>query len=162
MSFDQRAFRDAMGCFATGVTVISTVNTEGRPVGMTVNSFSSVSLEPPLVLFCIDRGATNLAAFQSTGRYAINVLRQDQQSISNGFAGNGNVMFERIEYTMSEDGCPLVPGAIAVFECEPESTFEGGDHLIFVGRVKSIARNMDDEPLLYFRGRYAAVADIPD
>jgi flavin reductase (DIM6/NTAB) family NADH-FMN oxidoreductase RutF len=162
MAFDQRAFRDAMGCFATGVTVVSTVTEDGRPVGITVNSFSSVSLEPPLVLFCIDREATNLNAFQNHGRFAINVLGGDQQSISNGFAGNGDVMFENIAHRRTEEGCPLIPDAIVVFECETEATYDGGDHVIFVGRVKRIEQNSGGEPLLYFRGRYAAVAEPAD
>lgn len=158
MEFDQRAFRDAMGCFATGVTVISTTSEDGRAVGVTVNSFSSVSLDPPLVLFCIDRKATNLATFQSAGGFAINILRDDQHQLSNGFAGQGDTMFETIAYEKSDLGSPLLPDTIACFECETETTHDGGDHVIFIGRVKRIRQNGDGDPLLYFKGRYAAVA----
>lgn len=158
MEFDQRAFRDAMGCFATGVTVISTTTDDGRAVGVTVNSFSSVSLDPPLVLFCIDRKATNLTTFQNAGGFAINVLRDDQHQLSNGFAGKGDTMFENIEYEKSDLGSPLLPDTIACFECETETTHDGGDHVIFIGRVKRIQQNGDGAPLLYFKGRYAAVA----
>lgn len=162
MNFDQREFRDAMGCFATGVTVISTMSEDGRAVGVTVNSFSSVSLDPPLVLFCIDRKATNLATFENSGRFAVNVLCDDQQQLSNGFAGNGDSLFETVEYRKSDFGCPLLPGAIAFFECETEAIHDGGDHVIFVGRVRRIEQSDDGAPLLYFKGRYAAIAAMPD
>lgn len=155
MSFDQRAFRDAMGCFATGITVVSTVTADGRAVGMTVNSFSSVSLDPPLVLYCLAHQASNYDAFSTTGRFAISVLRHDQREFSQGFSGTGDSFFNEIEYEETDFGCPLVPDAIAVFECLTEAVHDGGDHVIVVGSVERVRHTSDGEPLLFYRGRYA-------
>jgi len=157
MPVDQRAFRDAMGCFATAVTVVTTMTDDGRPVGVTVNSFNSVSLDPPLVLFSLARSASNLEQFTADGPFAVNVLRADQEHISNGFATRGDSHFSELEHEISELGCPLVPDAIAVFECEPEAVHDGGDHVIIIGRVNRVRHQPDDAPLLYYRGRYAAV-----
>ena len=157
MTFDQRAFRDAMGCFATGITVVSTNTDGGEPVGTTVNSFSSVSLDPPLVLFSLARTASNFDTFMAAARFAICVLRDDQRDISQGFATSGNSHFHDITYDRSDFGCPLVPDAIAVFECTTEAQHDGGDHVIMVGRVERVRCQSEGEPLLYYRGRYAAI-----
>jgi len=158
MPVDPRAFRDAMGCFATAVTVVTTTTGDGRPVGVTVNSFNSVSLDPPLVLFNLGRNASNLQEFLSGGKFAVNVLRADQQHVSSGFANSGGNHFDELEHEVSELGCPLIPGAIAVFECETETTYDGGDHIIFIGRVHRVRHQPDDAPLMYYRGRYAALS----
>jgi flavin reductase (DIM6/NTAB) family NADH-FMN oxidoreductase RutF len=157
MTFDQRAFRDAMGCFATGITVVSTMTGDGRPVGMTVNSFSSVSLDPPLVLFSLARTASNYDAFAQAEKFAISVLRDDQRDISQGFASSSNGYFNEITYEETDFGCPLVPDAIAVFECLTEAKHDGGDHVIMVGRVDRVRCMSEGEPLLYYRGRYAEI-----
>ena len=158
MSVDPRAFRDAMGCFATGITVVTTTTRDGRPVGVTVNSFNSVSLDPPLVLFSLSLNATNLQEFLDAGRFTINILGAHQQEISNGFSGTGSDFFQEIEFELPEHGCPLVPEAIAGFECDMETTHQGGDHVIFLGRVRRVWSDPDSAPLLYYRGRYVQLA----
>jgi flavin reductase (DIM6/NTAB) family NADH-FMN oxidoreductase RutF len=157
MTVEPRALRDAMGCFATGVTVVSTLTGDNKPVGITVNSFNSVSLDPPLVLFSLDRNANHLQTFLDAGSYAINVLSEDQEAISNGFARSGDSYFGEAPHRMSDLGCPVLDGALACFECETENTFDGGDHVIFVGRVRRVSHNTFGDPLLYYRGNYSAV-----
>ena len=154
-SIDQRAFRDAMGCFASAVTVISTTTEDGRAVGVTVNSFNSVSLDPPLVLFCLGRDATNFEHFMASGRFAVNILRHGQDGISNGFAADGAKFFQTMENGLSALGNPLVPDTLAMFDCRTEAVHDGGDHVIVVGRVVAM-ETADDaaEPLTFYRGQY--------
>lgn len=155
MTIDSRAFRNALGCFATGITVITTVEPDGTPVGVTVNSFSSVSLDPPLVLFCLGRASQSLAAFESAGAYAVNILADDQQDLSNRFA-NRNLQ-ERWDGVAAErgvTGVPLLKGCLATIECDLDKMLDGGDHVILVGRVRRLESREDGKPLLYFRGGY--------
>ena len=158
MTIDSRLFRDAMGCFATGVTVISTLSPEGEPVGLTANSFNSVSLDPPLVLFSLAKDATRFNAYVRSRHFAVNVLAEDQRELSTRFARKGETSWDGVHFHTWETGCPIVPGAIASFECVTETTHEGGDHLIFVGRVLKVLHMEAGRPLLYYRGRYAEVA----
>ncbi len=157
MSIDQRAFRDAMGCFASAVTVITTTTKDGHPVGVTVNSFNSVSLDPPLVLFCLGRESTNFDHYLASGRFTVNILRQGQDNISNGFASDGANFFQTMDNDVSNLGNPLVPDALAMFDCETEAVHDGGDHVILIGRVKELTFDTEGDPLLYYRGRYSAV-----
>lgn len=157
MSIEPRAFRDAMGCFASAVTVVSTCGDDKMPVGVTVNSFNSVSLEPPLVLFCLGLEATNLQRFLDNGKFVVNVLAEDQQDISTGFAKDGENFFASIEHDWSEHGCPVLKGALALFECDMETTYDGGDHIILIGRVRKVSHRPEGNPLVYYRSRYAAV-----
>ena len=157
-SIDPRALRDAMGCFACAVTVVSTTTDQDQAVGVTVNSFNSVSLDPPLVLFCLGREATNYDHFLAAGRFAVNILRRDQHKISNGFAADGANFFQTLEWEISGMGNPLVPNALAVFDCEIEAVHDGGDHVIVIGRVNELRHDPDGAPLLYYRGRYGAVS----
>ncbi|MBT3330422.1 MAG: flavin reductase family protein [Rhodospirillaceae bacterium] len=157
VQIDQRAFRDAMGCFASAVTVISTTTKDGQAVGTTVNSFNSVSLDPPLVLFCLGREATNFDHFMSSGRFAVNILRQDQDHISTGFASDGSNFFQTLESETSNLGNPLVPNTLATFDCEIDAIHDGGDHIILIGRVSELRHDPEGDPLLYYRGRYGAV-----
>ncbi|NQV61512.1 MAG: flavin reductase family protein [Alphaproteobacteria bacterium] len=157
-NIDPRAFRDAMGCFASAVTVVSTTSNQGQAVGVTVNSFNSVSLDPPLVLFCLGREATNHDHFMAAGRFAVNILRREQDKISNGFAADGANFFQTLEPEISVLGNPLVPNALAVFDCEIEAVHDGGDHVILIGRVRELRHDPKGEPLLYYRGRYSAVS----
>jgi flavin reductase (DIM6/NTAB) family NADH-FMN oxidoreductase RutF len=158
MSFDSRRFRDALGCFATGITVVTARAADGAPLGVTVNSFNSVSLDPPLVLFSLDRSAARFAEFSAAGHFAVNVLRDDQQDLSHRFASRGNDAWEGLDVETGESGCPLLPGVLAVFECELETTYDGGDHVIFIGRVRHIDHLAAGTPLLYFRGGYTHLA----
>lgn len=158
MTFDAKDFRRALGCFATGITVVTTV-AENRPLGVTVNSFNSVSLDPPLVLFSLGRAGSALAAFQTARHFAVNVLCHDQQALSDRFASRAEAPWADVPYETWETGCPILPGVLSVFECELESTVDGGDHVIFLGRVRNIACAPEGKPLLYFRGGYTRLAD---
>jgi flavin reductase (DIM6/NTAB) family NADH-FMN oxidoreductase RutF len=157
MNFDRRAFRNALGCFATGVTVVTTVTDAGDPVGLTANSFSSVSLDPPLVLFCLDRASQNLDAFRVSGRFAVNVLGDDQRDLSVRFSTTIGDRWDGVAWERWETGAPVLNGCLATLDCETEAIHEGGDHVIIVGRVKRLASVVDGKPLLYFRGDYATV-----
>jgi flavin reductase (DIM6/NTAB) family NADH-FMN oxidoreductase RutF len=159
MKFDRRAFRNALGCFATGVTVVTTVTDAGEPVGLTANSFSSVSLDPPLVLFCLDRASHNLDAFRGAGRFAVNVLGDDQRDLSVRFSTTIGDRWDGVVWERWETGAPVLNGCLAALDCETEAIHEGGDHVIIVGRVQRLAATTDGKPLLYFRGNYATVAE---
>ncbi|HZH27176.1 MAG TPA: flavin reductase family protein [Azospirillaceae bacterium] len=155
MTIDQRMFRDALGFFATGIAVVTTTDGTGAPIGLTVNSFTSVSLDPPLVLFCIDRGTQCLEAFAQTGRFAVNILEEGQRAISARFASPVADRFDRVEYTPGLGGCPLLAGCLSTLECELRAVHDGGDHVILVGEVVRLAHAGGGRPLLYFRGAYA-------
>jgi flavin reductase (DIM6/NTAB) family NADH-FMN oxidoreductase RutF len=148
--------RQAFGSFATGVTVVTTLDAAGNPVGLTANSFSAVSLEPPLVLWCISMTTPSFAAFRDCSHYAINVLSADQEEISNRFANPSPDKFAGIAYASGISGVPLLEGCIANFECRNATQYPGGDHLILVGQVENQRVNLDT-PLLFFASRYAAL-----
>ena len=157
---DGRAFRDVCGRFATGVTVVTTAG-DGGPRGLTANAVSSLSLDPTLFLVCVDLRATSYPVLERAGRFAINILAADQESVSNFFAGTtppGNPMGD-VPHRMSELGSPLIEGALAWLDCRTHSILDGGDHRIFVGEVAAceVARP-DAEPLLFYRGKYRGVA----
>jgi flavin reductase (DIM6/NTAB) family NADH-FMN oxidoreductase RutF len=161
MTIDPRHFRDALGCFATGITVITALDSEGGPVGLTANSFTSLSLDPPLVLFCVDRGIKSFEALHSNRHFAVNILREDQEGLSRQFARSGPDKWSGVKFESWDTGCPILDGCIANLECDVESLFEGGDHVIVVGRVRRMRFDDDGEhckPLLYYRGRYAVVS----
>ncbi|WP_395944493.1 flavin reductase family protein [Brevundimonas sp.] len=151
---DPRTLRDALGCFATGVTVVTTTDEEGRPVGLTANSFSSVSLDPPLILFCLARSSSNLERFRQAEHFAINVLHIGQQPMSGAFARSNAERFEGVVWEAWETGAPILSGSLASFECATHQVVEAGDHLVFIGRVTRARFEPRRDPLLYFRGRY--------
>lgn len=150
---DARTLRDALGCFGTGVTVVTTLDADGQPIGLTANSFSSVSLEPPLILFCLSRGSANLERFQAARHFAINVLHIGQQPMSGVFARAGD-RFHDVAWEAWETGAPILSGSLASFECATDRVIEAGDHLIFIGRVLRARFEPRRDPLLYFRGKY--------
>ena len=157
---DTRLFRDVCGNFATGVSVVTMVGEEG-PRGLTANAISALSLDPTLFLVCVDLGATSYPVIDQAGKFAINLLADDQEDVSNFFAGTtspDNPMGDN-EYRMSDLGSPLIEGSLAWLDCRTHSILDGGDHKIFVGEVASceIARP-DADPLLFFRGKYRRVA----
>lgn len=158
MQLDPKDFRRGLGCFATGVTIVTTLGREGEPVGLTVNSFNSVSLEPPLVLFSLGRRAFSLPSFQANDHFAVNVLRDDQMALSDQFARPGADKWRGVDYHSWDTGCPILPGAIACFECHTRYTHDGGDHVIFVGEVLRMDCDSEGQPLLYARGRYRSLA----
>jgi flavin reductase (DIM6/NTAB) family NADH-FMN oxidoreductase RutF len=157
MSNDQRALRDALGCFATGVTVVTTQTCTGEPVGVTVNAFSSVSLDPPLLLFCLDRQAYSLPSFRAARNFCVNVLSEAQQGLSVQFAEAGRQKWSNVPYRLGESACPLIEGALATFECGVEQVVDGGDHVVFFGRIQRAMATREGKPLLFYRGRYEAV-----
>ncbi|RAH98933.1 nitrilotriacetate monooxygenase [Acuticoccus sediminis] len=153
--FDPKTLRRALGDFATGVCVVTAEPSPGTRIGMTVNSFSSVSLDPPLVLFCVANTANGLEGWRSAGHYAVNVLADNQIHISNRFARSSTDKWEGFAADPGVTGAPLISGAIAHFECTPEHQYPGGDHTIFVGRVVAFDRPRPNaEPLVFHQGRY--------
>lgn len=151
--------RFAMGHFATGVTVITSVGTDGRPVGTTANAVSSLSLEPPLLLVCFDRSSQTLAAIGAHGAFAVNILSAPQQELSANFARRGLAAdWDAVPHRPGLTGSPRLHGVLATLECTVEHRLPGGDHEIVVGRVRD-AQAGDDEgaPLLFWRGRYASL-----
>ena len=157
--FDEREFRNALGCFATGVCVVTTRRPEGKREGLTVNSFSSVSLAPPVVLWNLWRRAPSAPAFQDAEFFAINVLAVDQREMSQRFANPALDKFAGIEDRISEGigGVPLLDGVVARFECRTQFQSDGGDHIVLFGLVERF-EHWDRAPLLYHRGRHAALA----
>ena len=156
MSIDQRELRNAFGCFATGVTIVTTLDRDGDRVGITANSFTSLSLEPPLVLFCVGSAINSFQAFESCRHFNVNVLREDQMDLSRNFARTSDDKWQDVEHGYGENGCPSFGGALATLECDKHAMYEGGDHLIMVGRVtRLVYDNGACRPLLYYRGDYA-------
>ncbi len=157
MALDQRSLRDALGTFATGVTIITTMSREGKPIGLTANSFTSVSLDPPLVLFCLDRRGYSFAHFQQSTHFAVNVLASGQQDISNHFAKPSEDKWAEMVPDLCGVGCPAFKDALAIFECATHRIHDGGEHVIIVGKVLSYNFQPDGTPLLYYRGHYGRI-----
>lgn len=155
MTVDQRSFRKALGCFATGVTVVTSVNpVDSAPLGVTVSAFSSLSLEPALVLFCLGNKNGNLEAFKNSGRFVINVLSEGQKDLSIRFASRSDDKWSGVASEPGLGGVPVLTGCIANLECRLVNTVDGGDHVIFMGEVETIHYQEGGAPLLYFRGSY--------
>jgi flavin reductase (DIM6/NTAB) family NADH-FMN oxidoreductase RutF len=159
MPIDQRELRDAFGRFATGVTVV-TVNHAGEPAGLTANSFSSVSLDPPLVLWNLALSADCFEQFEAADHFAINILNRDQDSISTRFATKDVDKWAGTPYRTGVTGAPVIDDAIAVFECKVYARHPGGDHVIYVGEVIEVHVNNDAPPLGFHRGRYSDITQI--
>lgn len=151
---DPRTLRDAMGCFATGVTIVTALDDAGVPVGLTANSFTSVSLDPPLLLVCIANSAGTASALRAAAHFGVNVLQIGQQPASNRFATRGEDRFANLPWAPGETGVPLLGSSLVSFECQRESLHEAGDHFILVGRVVRAQFEPHRDPLLYFRGKY--------
>ncbi len=158
---DTRAFRDALGSFVTGVTIITTSDAAGRPAGFTANSFNSVSLDPPMVLFSLARDSISLEAFRQARWWAVHVLTADQQALSSRFARRDANKFAGIATTPGPGGIPLLEDCAARFICRAAFEYEGGDHAIFLGEVREFDQ-ADHKPLIYHRGRYGGVLPAPD
>ncbi|CAA7613932.1 Actinorhodin polyketide dimerase [Magnetospirillum sp. LM-5] len=155
MTVDDRSFRKALGCFASGVTVVTTLTPDSRqPVGVTVSAFSSLSLDPPLVLFCLGAKTSSLEAFTNFGHFAINMLAETQRDLSIRFASRSDDKWAGVDWNAGKSGVPLIKGCLASLECSLENKIDGGDHLILIGRVQSIKHQEGGAPLLYFRGAY--------
>jgi flavin reductase (DIM6/NTAB) family NADH-FMN oxidoreductase RutF len=158
MDFDSRAFRDALGCFPTGVAVV-TATGDDSDLGITVNSFTSVSLDPPLVLWCIDRRSRRYPLFAAATGFTVSILGSGHKEVSSRLAKQGEHNLEGIALTATELGPPALADALAVFECARETVWESGDHAVLIGRVLRFARHDNaGAPLVYFRGKYGALA----
>lgn len=158
MSFDSREFRNALGWFATGVAVVTTNTEQGDAIGITVNSFSSVSLEPPLVLWCLDKSSDTLETFSTCSSFTISILNASQEGTSNQLATPGQHQLEGLVATDGVNGCKGLADALARFECEVETRHDAGDHIIFIGRVVDFFSAEQGAPLIYHRGGYQALA----
>ena len=158
MNFDTRAYRQALGSFPTGVAVITAIGPSRRPLGITVNSFTSVSLEPPLVLWCLDRRSDRYQAFTKSRGFTISVLGSAHEDVSSRLAKPGSHNLEGIPLVETELGPPALVDSLAYFECASEAVYEGGDHAILLGRVLRFARREAGAPLVFFQGRYGALA----
>jgi len=156
--FDGRLFRRVLGLFPTGVTIVTTWDADGQPVGATVSSFNSVSLDPPLVLFSLARNMGCCEAFAAAGPLAIHVLGDGQEDLSNRFARGGADKWADLAYGAGEHGAPLIDGTLATFECRPYAQYPGGDHTIFVAEVSQL-RFRDGEPLVFCAGGYRQLAE---
>ncbi|MBC3496860.1 flavin reductase [Pseudomonas sp. SWRI100] len=155
-AFDSRAFRRALGNFATGVTVVTAAGASGRKVGVTANSFNSVSLEPALILWSIDKRSTSHAVFEEASHFAVNILAADQIELSNNFARPKDDRFAGIDYQQGAGGAPLLADCSARFQCEKFQQLDGGDHWILVGKVVAFD-DFGRSPLLYHQGAYSMV-----
>jgi flavin reductase (DIM6/NTAB) family NADH-FMN oxidoreductase RutF len=153
-AFDVRSFRRALGHFPTGVCVVTSQVDDAR-VGVTVSSFNSLSLQPPLVLFSIDAKATSLPLWERAKGYAINVLAENQKDLSDRFAKSGSNKWEGTTYPEGLFGAPVLPGVAAVLECAAWATHAGGDHVLFIAEVKRFRTSADRRPLVFSKGRYA-------
>jgi len=153
----QRRFRNALGMFATGITVVTARTPAGEPIGLTVNSFNSVSLDPPLIVWSLANELPGRPLFEGCEYYAINVLAEDQADLSQRFASRGEDKFAGLEFTEGEGGVPVLAGCCASFQCRPFTRHPGGDHVVFLSEVVRFDREAR-EPLIYFSGAYRSLA----
>lgn len=157
--FDPRAFRTALGCFATGVTVITAQANDCR-VGVTANSFNSLSMDPPLILWSLAKSSSSYATFEAASHFAVNILAHDQIAVSNQFARPSDDKFAGLEVEEGMGRCLLLPDTSATIQCAQESIVDGGDHWILIGRVTAFETS-EHPPLLYHRGAYSLARPHP-
>ncbi len=156
---NSREFRNALGCFATGVTVITTLNEDGEPAGVTIGSFTSLSLTPPLILWSLALSACCIDVFRKARYFAVNVLAADQHHLSDRFAVKGKNRFAGVPVNKSKVGLPLIEGCCAWFECRNETSYPGGDHLILIGQVEHFRQDRTKVPLIFHQGRYCSIVE---
>ena len=149
---DSKFLRKTLGKYSTGVTVVTSIDNDGNPIGMTVNSFTSVSLQPALVLWCIDKKQPSYNSFMNAEGYAVNILSKDQNDLCHKFASQLDDKFENVDWKKSENGFPLVKNSLACFDCKKWNYYSGGDHKILVGEVTSFD-SIELEPLTYWNGK---------
>src|SRR3954471_8460850 len=152
-AIDPRDFRNALGTFATGVTIVTAMSADGRPYGVTCNSFASVSLNPPLVLWSLGMFSQGLSVFQNASHFAVNVLGASQQALASKFAKSSEEKFIDVKWSPGLGGAPLLADSVANFQCRAANRYYGGDHVIFLGAVEAYSYN-GSEPLLFARGGY--------
>jgi len=154
---DSREFRDALGSYPTGVAIITARDQDGKPIGMTVNSFASVSLAPPLVLWSIDNSSTFFDAFMQASHFAVHILRSDQQQLSHDFSSEDSDHFAEVEHDPGIEELPLLKSYLALFQCEVKSRHPEGDHVILLGRVLEL-QHRPAESLVFFAGKYHKIS----
>jgi flavin reductase (DIM6/NTAB) family NADH-FMN oxidoreductase RutF len=159
VSIDQTKFRRVLGHFATGITVVTGLKENKTPVGLTVNAFTSLSLSPPLVLFCLDKKTASIDAFDKGNGFALNMLNKNQKDLSVIFSTKVEDRFAKVEHTFWDTGVPILTGCLANLECKIEAIHDGGDHLIIVGLVGRLHQSDNGSPLLYFNGNYAQIKE---
>lgn len=155
--FSERAFRDALGVFPTGVAIVCARAPDGLDVGVTVNSFTSVSLEPPLVAVNLANSLNSLESFLTADAFAINVLTSEQRHLARVFGRSSDAKWDGVEFQRGIEGCPLIEPNLSVFECRKFASFEAGDHVILVGQVQGFRTNGSADPLVFFQGDYCRV-----
>lgn len=158
MPITKEEFKNALRCFASGVTVVTTKDADGSLHGLTVSAFCSVSLEPPLILVCIDKETGSHQAFEESGSFVVNILSDDQQHLSNHFAMPLADKFAKVDYLLNSGGLPRLKDSIVNLECELENSYNGGDHTIFIGRIEK-SQVAEGKPLVYFDGSYRELDD---
>ncbi len=158
-AFDSRQLRNALGRFTTGVTIVSCLDEQGQRVGLTANSFTALSLEPPLVLWSLRENSPSLPAFLSAQRFAVNVLAEAQVELSRRFASRRDDKFDEGPWALGEHGAPVLAGCAAVFECEQASQQVAGDHRLFIGRVLACAE-APLAPLVFQAGHYHLLGEV--
>ncbi len=156
VKLDETEFRKAMGIFATGVTIVTCRDAEGRPTGMTVNSFTSVSLDPPLLLWCVNRSILPFPAFSKTEHFAVHVLNREQEALSNHFAIDRPDKFTDIDYSEGVAGLPVFPDFLGLYQCQVHDRVDAGDHIILVGRLVDYEIRTG-EPLVFYGGDYHSI-----
>lgn len=160
MAITRDEFRAALGRFASGVTIVTTRDAEGRLHGITVSAFCSVSLEPPLILVCIEKTTGSHYAFLESSSFVVNLLSSEQQYLSDRFASRLPDKFETVKYQTGIDDLPVLSGALANLECRLQNSHDAGDHTIFIGQIER-ATVRDGEPLVYFHGNYRKIKELP-
>ena len=158
MPIEKNELRRVMGHFATGVTVITTVSKDGNHYGLTANAFTSVSLEPPMLLVSVDKKAESYPYFEESKVFTVNILADDQEAISRRFAVSGGPKFEGVAYHPGANGAAILEGTLGFIECKLVASYPGGDHTIYLGEIEEAA-TVDRKPLLFFRGGYRALGD---
>jgi flavin reductase (DIM6/NTAB) family NADH-FMN oxidoreductase RutF len=157
--FNLQDYRNALGKFGTGVAIVSTKTSDELPVGVTINSFNSVSLDPPIVLWSLNKQSPNLKAFDDAGKFVLHVLSKDQVDLSKRFSSRVEEKFTNVDYEFGKLGVPLISGCAAIFECTTWLRQEVGDHILFLGRVENYS-STEKEALLYYKGRYARGTEL--
>ena len=158
MAIDRNELRRVMGHFATGVTIITTVSKSGQLFGLTANAFTSVSLDPPLLLISVDKKAESYPCFEESKVFTVNILSDSQEALSRKFAVSGGNKFEGVAYHMGANGVPIILGTVGYIECRVYATYDGGDHSIYLGEILE-AEASEGKPLMFFRGGYRTIGD---
>lgn len=150
-------FKECLGCFPSGVTVVTSTSPSKEPLGVTISSFASLSLDPPLVLFCLDHKARHYADFLASSHFVVHILSESQQDLSTRFSRSTEDKWQNLSYQLNAEDCPILANTVARIECSVENRVEGGDHMIFIGRVNRLNYDSKKTPLLYHQSQYKGV-----